>query len=245
MKNGIACLPLPEGPGARFALYYAPEATDPLAAFGDGWLGRDPRLPADEEPRPASGLGSLEHSWRPATEAPRRYGFHATLKAPFQLTDGSSPDELAAALAAFCSARAPFSAPPLAVATLGGFVALIPTEDAPKLDDMAGDIVRQFDRFRAEEPPDKIAERSKGLNERERKYLRRWGYPYVFDRFRFHMTLTGSLADDDREAFMRHLRMRFGPLAQAPLQIGGISLFAQRDRASPFSLCRFMPFGKA
>ena len=38
--------------------------------------------------------------------------------------------------------------------------------------------------------------RKSGLSERHDTYLVRWGYPYIFDEFRFHLTLSNKLEDD-------------------------------------------------
>ena len=35
--------------------------------------------------------------------------------------------------------------------------------------------------------------RKAGLSAAQEKMLLRWGYPYVLDEFRFHLTLTGRL----------------------------------------------------
>ena len=57
-------------------------------------------------------------AWRALTTEPRRYGFHATIKAPFRLAEDASPSDLSAALAELADAEKPFAAGQLAVSTL-------------------------------------------------------------------------------------------------------------------------------
>jgi hypothetical protein len=45
--------------------------------------------------------------------------------------------------------------------------------------------------------------------QRQRNYLDRWGYPYVMEEFRFHMTLTGRLDSTCRWGVVDMLRARF------------------------------------
>ncbi|CAN0604442.1 unnamed protein product, partial [Ectocarpus sp. 12 AP-2014] len=61
----------------RYAVYYLPDDAD-LAAFGAAWLGWDVEAGA-MCPRPE--IDSLDE----ATATPQQYGFHGTLKPPFQL----------------------------------------------------------------------------------------------------------------------------------------------------------------
>ena len=64
----------------RYAIYYLPPA-GALADFGARWLGWDVRRGAAAVQLDLPGL-------RDATEAPRKYGFHGTLKPPFRLAEG-------------------------------------------------------------------------------------------------------------------------------------------------------------
>jgi hypothetical protein len=51
--------------------------------------------------------GTDAQGWRELTAEPRRYGFHATLKAPFRLAAGLSADELFQAVAALADTLQP------------------------------------------------------------------------------------------------------------------------------------------
>lgn len=220
---------------ARHALYFTPEDGTALAAFGWSWLGREPR---------SANCPPLADDRQDLVAAPRSYGFHATLKPPFRLAEGREEAELTEAVAAFAAARAPFVEPPLILAALGGFVALRPSTDAPRIHALADDCVRAFDRFRA--PPSAAEAAKRGaapLTERQRALLDRWGYPYVFEEYRFHMTLTGTLAEDERAAALARIApLAAGALAE-PVAVRSLCLFRQEAAGQPFVLAARFPFG--
>lgn len=219
----------------RYAIYFAPEEGTALHRFGRDWLGRDPRSADYGAP--------LHPDAAPHIAAPRRYGFHATLKAPFRLRDGSGRAELAAALRAFAAARAPFVTAPLELGGLDGFLALRPRA-AAALDRLAADCVRDFEAFRA--PPDEGEPRRRGgagLSPRQAENLRRWGYPYVFEDFRFHMTLTGRLDAWERERMLALLGPPLAPVLDEPLAVASVCLFEERPDA-PFVLAERFAFGR-
>ncbi|PZQ17186.1 MAG: hypothetical protein DI565_07390 [Ancylobacter novellus] len=176
----------------RYAIYYAPAPESPLWTFGSAVLGYDA---ATGEPRaPLAPADVSAADWRAMTASPRRYGFHATLKAPFHLADGATEDDVIAAGQAFARRRRGFALPELAAADLEGFVALVPVEPSEPLDALAAACVEGFEPLRAEPGEKELARRLQGrLTDRQRASLMRWGYPYVFEDFHFHMTLTGQL----------------------------------------------------
>ena len=220
---------------ARYAVYFAPAEASPLGRFGAAWLGRDAGgLDLPGLPRPRAEL----------TAAPRRYGFHATLKAPFRLADGCDRDGLARALDALAARHAAFELPMLALAALGGFLALVPTRASPELDRVAAACVTELDRFRAEPGPDELARRrAAGLDAAEEAHLSRWGYPYVLDRFQFHLTLTGPLPPAERAAVAGVLAPVLAPLLAAPLAFQHLCLFAEAQDGRFRLLSRHELFG--
>ena len=222
----------------RYALYLAPPPTHPLWTAGCDWLGRDPASGAT--------LGGGAHR-----AGPRRYGLHATLKPPFALRDGTGLAPLLAALSRFVGERAAFAMPRLAVAPLGDFLALRPVDaDATlpgqALRELADDCVRQFDEFRRPPSPAEAARRlAAGLDERQRGNVARWGYPHVFEHWRFHMTLTDNLPDDGLRAELRADAMRHfaGALAE-PLRCDGVALFVEDAPGTDFRLLRRFEFAR-
>lgn len=227
---------------ARHAIYFAPEDDDPLALLGARWLGRDAGA-GDRLDRPALD-GRGDAALEALTAAPRRYGFHATLKPPFALAEGESPQDLEAAIEDFAAAERPFDIPRLAVTEVGPFLALTPPAPCPELDRLAADCVRRFDSFRAPPPPEETARRlAHGLTRRQAAHLEQWGYPYVMEDFRFHLTLTDGIGDpDDRASLRRDLEALFAPVLQGPVRVASLCLFRQPDAGAPFRLVRRFPF---
>jgi putative phosphonate metabolism protein len=219
----------------RYALYWAPDAGSALAALGAAWLGRDvegravPARPALDGFDPAR-LETL-------TAEPRRYGLHATLKAPFAPAAGADIAALRLALADFASGTAAVELPLLELRHLDRFLALVPSLPCPPLDELAARCVVEFDRFRRAPGEVELARRrSAGLDAVGEAHLERWGYPYVLDRFRFHVTLTGPLEAAEAGRLMPPLAGLFAPAIRAPLRLDTIALFEQAEAGTPFVL---------
>jgi putative phosphonate metabolism protein len=221
-------------PFPRYAIYYAPAQGSFLDQFGaemlgyDAWIGA--ALPF------ASGVVEQMPDWRELTQDPRKYGFHATLKAPMSL-NGRRESELHAACADF--ARQPRLIPRITpvVNPISGFIAVIPEGRSAELEQFAADCVRAFDPFRAPLTAEDRARRNPSrLTPRQVEYLDRWGYPYVMEEFRFHMTLTGRLDETRREAVLAMLRERFARLKLTELAIDRVALFKQADAKARFEI---------
>ena len=219
----------------RYAIYYAAAPGSELDRFGanllgyDAWRGEDLPFP--------DGVAERTPDWHDLTQDPRKYGFHATLKAPLALAEDKTEAELATACAAF--ADTPRTIPILTpvVNSISGFIAVIPAERSVELERLAGDCVSAFDGFRAPLTPEDRARRNPSrLTPRQRDYLDRWGYPYVMEEFRFHMTLTGRLDEARREAVLAMLRERFARLKLTELAIDRVALFKQTDAKARFEI---------
>ncbi len=212
----------------RYALYHSPEPGDPLLQTAEDWLGRSAFGRAVD--------GSLAAAPAIVSDA-RRYGFHATLKAPFELAPGRSEDELREALARWSRSRAPVQAVPLVLDQPSGFFALVPDGRHAGLDAFAADVVRDFEPFRAGlSEADRARRRPESLTARQRDHLERWGYPYVMEDFAFHMTLTGRLDGAASARVRPELERRFGPFLSAPRDIATLALFAERERGGLFEV---------
>ena len=224
----------------RYAVYLAPRPGDFLWNFGSMWLGRAaegvvvPTRPS----LPGLGTGEIDA----ATRIARLYGFHATLKPPFRLAQGRSESELLDLAEGFARRTRAFRLPRLAVRAIGGFLALVPAGTSPEADELAGACVRGFDRFRAAPGQDELARRrAAGLTKRQDELLGRWGYPYVFDEFRLHFTLTDRLAVDGRERMREVLERLWSPHAAEEYPVGSICIFEQAAAGRPFHLLRRFP----
>lgn len=180
-------------------------------------------------------------AWETAITPPRRYGFHATLKPPFRLSEGSTERELLDALEAFTHTADAARLGTLKLAALSGFLALRPEREGA-VGRLAADIVREFDRFRAPLTQEETARRKpQALNDRQRDLLDRWGYPYVMSEFRFHMTLTGRLSTIEAEAFRGELQERLSPEILNDVSIDEICLFVERNPGDDFVLMQRFP----
>ena len=217
---------------ARFALFWSPDPASNLWRWACHWLGRDA----------ASGVEYQQDEEQAGLVAePRRYGFHATLKPPFRMRAGKYPVDFIAAAEAFAAAREPFVAPPLELTNLGGFLALALSGPSPRMDRLAADCVRSFDGFRALPDEAELAKRrAHRLDPIEEANLRAWGYPYVLDRFRFHLTLTGHIGHD--EALQARLRGDTAAFCREPLRIDALALFEQPGPDQPFRVAARFPF---
>jgi len=144
---------------------------------------------------------------------------------------------LLAACAEFAGTTRPIPRFAPVVNAISGFIAVIPGERSSELQQLAADAVRVFDGFRAPLSTEERARRNPSrLTPRQVEYLERWGYPYVMEEFRFHMTLTGRLDDTRRENVLAMLRERFARLGLAELAIDRIALFRQEDAKAPFTI---------
>jgi phosphonate metabolism protein PhnN/1,5-bisphosphokinase (PRPP-forming) len=227
---------------ARYALYYAPDPGSAWWRFGSTWLGRcaatnsalaQPRIDGVDAPL-----------MRRLTDAPRRYGFHATLKPPFRLARGASLAALTQALERFCARQTAIRLPPLEVVELDDFLALVPSAKDARIDALAAACVRGLDRFRA--PPaagEFERRRAAGLSPREDSLLQRWGYPYVLDRFRFHFSLTGSLRGTPPDTVAALHSAAAALIVDEPLMLDSICIFEEPAAGADLRIVHRARFG--
>ena len=207
-----------------------------------------PGVEADA-PAPAVALRDAVNTWYAAhpdiTRDARRYGFHATLKAPFELAAGRTPDELETAVAAFATARRPVVLRQVRPAALGGFRAIVPAGDTTEIDELAADVVRGFEPFRAPLRADEIARRRpERLSARQRELLDEYGYPYVLNEFQVHLTITDTLeepADDVDDAIARH----FQDVAGQDVPLTSLALFVEPAPGEAFRIHSIHSFREA
>jgi hypothetical protein len=225
----------------RFAIYAAPGGgpdPDPAAARlrerAEQWLGRSV---AGAAVTPGVPDGWSRDAVDAITISARRYGFHATLKAPFRLAPGRTPEELDAALALFAARRDRVLIPRLRVARLGRFFALIPGAEAAELYALADEAVTAFDGFRAPPTEAELARRHPAsLTPRQRELLKAWGYPYVLDEFRFHLTVTDQIPAEQQPAVEAALNGWFAASLGATVPVDALALFAEAEPGGPFTL---------
>lgn len=217
----------------RYALYFIPRQDEPLARIAADWLGRDPFGGATRPAEAVADLSAAEVAFH--TASARRYGFHATLKAPFRLAASETEASLRAALDHFAEATPAVTIPRLVVSQIDGFFALVPERPLPALNRFADDVVLGFDRFRAPLTEAEIERRSPdSLKPAEFRNLCQWGYPYVFETFRFHMTLSGRAGSQESPRLRAAIDSLFAQVLQQPLLVDALTLFVETEPGAPF-----------
>ncbi|HYD78986.1 MAG TPA: DUF1045 domain-containing protein [Paucimonas sp.] len=232
----------------RYALYFAPRSDSPWWKAGCLWLGRDPISGAELQQPEVPGLPRLLLA--KLTSDARRYGFHATLKAPFRLQSGFTEAHLLAMAEAFCAAQRPLYVPDVEIGMVGRsapVLALRAAGDTRPIDDLAQRCVHYFDLLRAAPTADEQRKyRARGLNAREEELLQRWGYPYTEECFRFHLSLSDSLAELGAEpiaALQAAAKEHFAHAhATEPLGIDGLTIFREVERGAPFQAWKSFSF---
>ena len=224
----------------RYAVYYAPRADEGLAVAASQWLGISPE--GGRLRRQPTVSGFAPERLAEITADPRMYGFHGTLKAPIVLVEDATERDFVDAVGRFASSLRSVTVPSMVLAEIGSFLALVPAERCAALQDLADRCVVEFDEFRR--PADEAVltrRRASGLSPRQDALLLRWGYPYVLEEWRFHLTLSGRIEDAaERSAILAILRKRFGGFVDRPLQVRDLCVFRQGAPGRPFTvLARF------
>ncbi len=215
-------------PDARVAVYYAPLPDDPLFTDAARWLGRDP---TGDTASPQPSIPNIAQ----VTAEPRLYGFHATLKPPMRLATGCHWHDLMSAARLLADSMAPFDLPPLSVQELFGFLALRETKPSAPLQALADACVEQLDRFRAPATDAELARRRRAkLTPEQDRMLVRWGYPYVFNTWFFHMTLTRRLSAIEKRVFFPAAAAYFATSIAKSRRVSDICLFVQPAAGLPF-----------
>lgn len=225
----------------RYAIYFVPAAETDLYGFGSGILGYDCYTGADIRRPPLNGREAED--WDAVTREPRTYGFHATLKAPFYLASHFDQERLLSRLETFAALDRPTPVVEPMVRALGSFVALVPREPCLALNRLADECVTFFDPFRAPlSAEDRKRRLAAGLDEGQLTNLDRWGYPYVFDDFRFHMSLTGPIPEERRELVIAAMRGAFARCC-SPVAVDRITLVRQDRQGARFRAIRQVALG--
>jgi hypothetical protein len=199
----------------RFAIYYAPERGSALDRRAEAWLAQEDLLAR--------------------TVSARRYGFHATIKAPMALAPGYDRAALEMGLANFARTAAPVDLGRLAVTPIEGFLALTATPQPQALTDFATGVITAFEPLRAPlEPADRARRLKAPLSDRQIALLDTYGYPYVLEQFQFHMTLTDRLPEAEAGAMRARAADWFAETLAAPVVLERLVLFHEAEPGSAF-----------
>jgi len=228
-------------PDARYAIYFAPQQGSELETLCSKILGRCART-GQSLPQPR--LAHISSArLDELTANPRHYGLHGTLKPPFFLEHGHSELELTDAVLKLAARISPFDLPGLELRTIGTFLALAPSAPCPSLEDLARVCVIALDPFRRLSTPAELGRRrAKGLSANQDRLLALYGYPYVLEEFRFHLTLTGSIHDpEEREHVRAGLATLLATVLRTPVPVREICVFRQACLQEPFAVLRRFP----
>ena len=225
----------------RYAVYFAPNVEQQWWAQASEWLGRC-ALTHQLNPQPlVSGLSAQRVA--ELTEHPRRYGFHATMRAPFVLASQYQPSDLVDRVNAICRHVKPFVMPRLQVALLDTFLALVPEREVAQITKLEERCVTELNDYAEPLSPEELRRRrNAGLTSHEDALLLRWGYPYVLDRFRFHCSLTGSLAQASQQeiaALTIAANQHFSELPNCVFD--SLAIFAEPTKGADFVLLQQCP----
>ncbi len=210
---------------SRYAVDFLPEGG--FDRVGADWLGWCNRQGAE---RSHPELAGLSRPIVQITDTPRKYGFHATIKPPFKLAKGQSAHDLAARFRELCKATSRVEIPVLEIRRLGGFVAAVPASHNPALQELAATMVKGLDPFRAPASEAELAKRrSANLTPRQEEMLAAWGYPYVMEEFRFHLTLSGRLPQSEANDLVSRLHAYFAPVIPQPFEVASLALMGEDD----------------
>ncbi len=205
----------------RHAIYYAPLPGSTLHRLGSAWLGRDA---VSGEPIKQPSIVGLKE----VTAEPARYGFHATLKAPFALNSGMKRVELGDGVALIAAQMETVTIQSLELHEIDGFLALAPSRKDRVLSFLSEICVCGLDSFRAKSSEEELARRrAANLTARQEQHLLKWGYPYVLDEFRFHMTLTRRLLPEEKPTLLAAANEHFAAVIGQPLDVDALTVFAE------------------
>ena len=231
----------------RHADYYAPPQHARLAQLGAQWLGRCAQsksaVPQPDFPHISAAV------LREYTASAARYGWHATMKAPFALQPGLEIAAIPAAFKAFAQTQSALSLPPLKLRNMGDYLALVPDASSSALQDLAFACVRALHPLAKPLSDEQIAHRRRTpLTPAQDTMLLQWGYPFVGDAFQWHMTLTGSLqglAQSEVHKLWEAAMDWFGPVLNQPVELDAICWFVEPVAGGDFYEAQRFALGRA
>jgi hypothetical protein len=223
----------------RYAIYFTPPP-GVFSQLATAWLGWDLAQRCTVPHPDIAGVNVAA-----ITERPRKYGLHATIKAPFTLADGVTERGLADALSAFCAGHPPVTLDGLGLTQIGRFLALTPVGGTSALNGLASAAMLSMDPFRAPLGEAEFDRKNRpNMSGRQRQLLRQWGYPHVEEFFRFHITLTGPIPDAEIMQVRQAIEAYLMPAIPAPFDIDSLTLCGE-DMDGRFHQIARCALGKA
>jgi len=220
----------------RCAVYFVPDIRSSWWQAGSEWLGRCAATGKSMTQPQLTGISSAEQWAR--TSEPRRYGWHATLKAPFKIRPSENLKSIMSGLQALADKLPAFELPTMQVRTDSGFIALRPKGDLTLINATADACVKELHSYAAPlSKADLDRRRQAPLTPKQDRLLVEWGYPYVFDEFNFHLSLTNKLDDmtgEECAAWVDAAQLHFSNLGAC--RFDRLALFIEPIRGADFEL---------
>jgi 2'-5' RNA ligase len=229
----------------RYAVYFCPSPQSGWGSAGNTWLGRD--VDADQTLEQVTISGLPKQTMKDVTNAPRRYGWHATLKAPFELAAETSLEQLSDSISRIARDFEPFALPLMQIRVLEGFLAGVPSEGSKQVVRLSNRLTMELQVHANKLTPRQIERRrASHLTLRQEQLMLCWGYPYVLEEFRFHFSLTDSLAGYDVQtvSLMQRAAEKHFPLSEA-LLCSELSLVVEAAPGADFTSVKRIPLGRA
>jgi Protein of unknown function (DUF1045) len=214
----------------RYAIYFCPASDTALGRLGQNWLAASPHAPE---------LTGISTERRNALLFKvRRYGWHATIRAPFMPAVDVAYDDVRRAVASVAHACASFELP-LHIHRLAGFLALRPCVDGAAPKQLAAICLTALLPLCAPLSNEVLERRSVGLDADEAGLLQGYGYPYVLDRYRFHLTLSAPATESEENAMREWLEPRVAELPST--RMDALSICREATPGGAFELVERIP----
>lgn len=155
-------------------------------------------------------------------------------------------DSLLNAACVFARTLAPIDIPPLELAIIGKFIALTPTTQSAALDKLSAACVRAFEAFRVPLSDEQLENyKQNRLTVHQEQMLEHWGYPYVMEEFRFHISVTDRIDDPtERDDVMTALETLAASVLGNPIVVRDFTVFGQAGIDEPMVAIERIPFGR-
>ena len=222
----------------RYAIYYVPSENSELDLFGKCWLGWDPYKGVETTKSDLSKLPSFK-KFSSLVLTPKQYGFHGTIKAPFRLKNEYTYNDLENKVREISKQIHSFYFDQLIIKKLGNFIGLIPTNNL-KINAVSNKFVEELDYLRDELSESEIKKRKPHkLTSNQKQMLFKWGYPYVFNEFKFHLTLTSKLNVVEIDEVFRSLQNILKQVNLNKISFNNICIFGQKNDEKFYFVKRF------
>ena len=231
----------------RYAIYWLPPEGSYLWKKGSRWFGYDSYKSSQVDRQDIVDLNPAvidQETIISLTQRPARYGFHATLKAPFYLDDAYTENDLVEATKALCAKQSAVLSADLRIVDLNTYIAMSlgGAKEAPELASLVDVLVEQLDVFRrpmsAEDRQQRIT-KGEGLDARGIELLDQWGYPSVKERFHCHLTLADTPLTTaeklDKSLLLSFLNEYFADALNGKALVDRITILKQVD-GKPFTV---------